>query len=116
MALTPGEIEARFEALNSVAETWGVSPSTLAQYVDMAGSYSNLTSRDSGVPRKLPPRASMEGIILASTVTNAVGTSNMRNVVTSCKLIRSRQEGRNSDSNPANGASDPGATSKGRTR
>lgn len=110
MGMTPGEIYARFDVLDGLAQGFGVSASTLAQYVDMAGSYSNLTSRDSGVPRKLPPRASMEGIMLASTVTNAVGTSKMRNVVSSAKLIRSQQEEQISDRSSDVGA-DAGSTS-----
>lgn len=111
MGMTETELWERFNALSSIATSWGVAPSTLAQYVDCAGSYSTYTAKDTGVPRKLPPRASIEGIMLASTVTSTVGTPNMRNVVVAAKLIRSRQEEQLSDLATAISSDTDGAAS-----
>ena len=78
---TPDEVRRDYEALSSIAARHGVTASTMAQFVDMAGSYSSLTTHESGVPRRLPPRASLDGIMLASKVSQAIGTPNARSIV-----------------------------------
>lgn len=89
--MTENEITSQYAALQDAAVEWGVTTNTLAQYVDCAGSYSSLTNRDSGVPRRLPPRTSIDGIILASKVTQAIGTDKARSVtVRYSKLLRNR--------------------------
>lgn len=92
MALTPHEIKAQYENLASVAQEYGVTASTLAQYVDCAGSYSSLTTRPSNVPRKLPPRASADGVLVAYHAAQAIGSPNARAVVVRWQKLRKGEE------------------------
>jgi len=89
VALTPNEIEAQYASLANVAQNYGVTASTLAQYVDCAGSYSSPSwVVTSNVPRKLPPRASADGVLVAFTAAQAIGTPNARAVVVRWQKLR----------------------------
>lgn len=66
------------EALERIAVELGVRPSTLAQFADAAGSYGIRNSHSTPHKRKLPPRGSPEGILLAQRVRQETGTEKVR--------------------------------------
>lgn len=66
------------EALEQLAAEYGVAASTLAQYADAAGSYTIRNSHSTPHKRKLPPRGSPEGILLAERIRQEVGTERVR--------------------------------------
>jgi hypothetical protein len=68
-------------ALEVLALELGVSISTLAQYADGVGSYGAHHSHSSPRRRKLPPRGSVEGNLLAARIRRVAGTDNVRGVV-----------------------------------
>jgi hypothetical protein len=65
-------------ALEQIAQELGVKPNTLAQYAEAAGSYSIRNSHSTPHRRKLPPRGSPDGILLAQRIRDAVGTDQVR--------------------------------------
>lgn len=67
--------------LEALASELGVSASTLAQYADAAGSYTIKNSHSTPHKRKLPPRGSPEGIVLAARIVTVAGTSKVRTLV-----------------------------------
>lgn len=99
MSLTPDEITEQYQRLAKTAKQWGVSAGTLAQYVDRAGSYSAMTQEETGVPRVLPPRGSYEGISLACDVSEVIGTTKARTIVT--RYARLTKWGALRDGSPA---------------
>lgn len=68
------------ESLRAIALSLGVSPMTLAQWVDSAGSYVKRNSHSTPHRRKLPPRGSVEGIQLAERVRRECGTDKVRTI------------------------------------
>ena len=57
-----------------------MSASTLAQYHDGAGSYGSPYPHSSGRPRKLPPRDSIEGMLLIAKIRSVAGTDKLRSM------------------------------------
>jgi hypothetical protein len=55
-----------------------VKASTLAQYADAAGAYTTKQSHSTPHRRKLPPRGSPDGVILAERIRQAAGTDKVR--------------------------------------
>lgn len=68
------------EALRRLALELGVSPMTLAQFADAAGSYTSRQSHSAPQRRKLPPRGSVEGMLLAQRIRQECGTEKVRTI------------------------------------
>jgi hypothetical protein len=66
------------EALQRLADELGVSPKTVAQYADAAGSYTMRQSHETSHKRTLPPRGSLAGIELAERIRAECGTDRVR--------------------------------------
>lgn len=66
------------DALEAIAAEYKVKPNSLAQWVEGAGTYAKRYSHSSAHQRKLPPRGSMQGILLAARVIEACGTDKLR--------------------------------------
>lgn len=66
------------DALEAIASEYGVKPNSLAQWVEAAGNYANRQSHSTPHVRKLPPRGSVEGILLAQRVIDECGTERVR--------------------------------------
>lgn len=69
------------EKLKALADELGVSASSLAQYADAAGSYTIRNSHSTPHRRKLPPRGSVEGMLLAERIRKECGTTHLRTLV-----------------------------------
>jgi hypothetical protein len=69
------------QALEALSRELGVSPSTLAQYADAAGSYTIRNSHETAHKRTLPPRGSVDGILLAQRIRTECGTEKLRTLV-----------------------------------
>lgn len=57
-----------------------MTPSTLAQWHDRAGSYRSEPEFSTGRPRRLPRRESVEGALLAARIRQATGSHNVRSL------------------------------------
>lgn len=61
-----------------IAKEYGVKPNSLAQWVESAGTYAARVPHSTPHKRRLPPRGSIEGILLAQRVIDECGTPHPR--------------------------------------